>query len=103
MEPVFLILRLGSGQVLDSGLSPIDFRPEIRFGNKYGLPSAVGIHRSSIPQRQPAASDPVDDPQAGHDENRDRKRNTYESHKQKPADQTPEEAKPKRPNLPAKV
>jgi len=34
-----------------------------------------------MPQRQPAASDPVDDPQACRDENYYRKWNAYESHK----------------------
>ena len=103
MEPAFLILRLGSGQVFDFGLSPTDLRPRIRFGTRTDPRSGVGIHRSSIPQCQPAAGDPVDDPQAGRDENHYRERNAYESHEQKPADQTPEEAKPKRSNLPAKV
>ena len=52
--------------------------------------SAVDIHRSAIPQRQPAANDPVDDPQAGRDDNHYRKWNAYESHKQKAAEETPE-------------
>src|SRR5262247_2966641 len=61
------------------------------------------IHRLSIPQRQPPASDPIDSPQAGREKNRQRKRNAHDSNEQHAADHTPEERKPERPDLPAKV
>src|SRR5215475_15581770 len=61
------------------------------------------IHRLSIPQRQPSASDPVNGPHAGREKNRQRKRNAYQGNEQHAADHTPEERKPERPDLPAKV
>ena len=61
------------------------------------------IHRLSISQRQPPASDPVDGPHAGREENPNRKRNAHESDEKHAADHTPEEGKPERPDLPAKV
>src|SRR5262245_20150313 len=61
------------------------------------------IHRLSIPQRQPPASDPIDGPHAGREKNRQRKRNAHDSNEQHAADHTPEERKPERPDLPAKV
>ena len=70
-------------------------RPDLR--------SSVRIHRLSIAQREPAANDPVDGPHTGREENRYRKRDTDEGNKQHRADHAPEEGKPKRPDLPAKV
>src|SRR5215475_8468841 len=61
------------------------------------------IHRLSIPQCQPSPSDPIDGPQSGCEENRQRKRNAHNSNEQHAADHTPEERKPERSDLPAKV
>src|SRR5262245_14575596 len=61
------------------------------------------IHRLSIPQCQPSASDPIDGPQAGCEENRQRKRNAQNRDDQHATDHTPEERKPERADLPAKV
>src|SRR5262249_34764762 len=61
------------------------------------------VHRLSTPQRQPSASDPIDGPQAGRKENRQRKRNAHESDEQHAADDAPEKRKPECSDLPAKV
>jgi hypothetical protein len=66
-------------------------------------PVFLFIHRLSISQRQPPASDPVDGPHAGREENSNRKGNAHESDEKHAADHTPEEGKPERPDLPAKV
>src|SRR5262245_36897182 len=66
-------------------------------------PLFLCIHRLSLPQRQPSASNPIDRPQAGREKNRQRKRNAQESDEQHAADHTPEERKPERSNLPAEV
>src|SRR5262249_39013001 len=48
------------------------------------------IHGLSIPQRNPAASDPENGPHAGREKNRQRKRNAYQGNEQHAADHTPE-------------
>ena len=54
-------------------------------------PLTIFIHRLSISQRQPTASDPIDSPGAGREQNYKRKRNAYDSNEQECGDHAPEQ------------
>lgn len=65
--------------------------------------SSSRVHRPSISEGEPAARYSIDDPHAGRKKNRQSERNPDQGNDQHHADHTPQDRKPKSPNLPAEM